>query len=354
MNKDTEKAIKDTLEDVNKAFGKNALARLGDRKFPDTEFLPTGIPSVDEVLGCGGLPKGKIIEIYGLEGSGKSLMTLLFIASAQRQGVTAALLDYENSLDKKWAKSLGVDVDNLFYAQPDTGEAGFMMLEKMVEKDAIGLIVVDSIDAMLSQVEFETDMDESMRLASKAAMMGRGTRRLNKMMKEKKAIVIFINQLRDVPNVMYGNKTTTPGGKAMRYYACVRISVSRINDTEVKEKDGSVIGHKAKLKIDKSKVGPVCRSTTVLVKYPTATSKGGIEGTSNGNGIEKHGSPEQIKSGLDVKELIAFGVEKGVLQKVNNLQFKYGDRVYHRNEMREGSELIGILQSMLNSIGESK
>ena len=250
-----QEALKNALKQVEKSFGKGSAMRLGDKPEQDVEVIPTGSMQLDLALGVGGVPRGRIIELYGPESSGKTTVALHIVAEAQKMGGEAAFIDVEHALDPKYAKQLGVDIDNLLVSQPDSGEQALEIAEQLVRSGAIDVLVVDSVAAMTTKAEIDGEMGDN-HVGQLARLMSQAMRKLTSVVAKTGCVAIFINQIREKIGVMYGNPETTPGGRALKFYATIRMDVRK---GEVLKENGVPIGNKMKVKIVKNKVAPPFR-----------------------------------------------------------------------------------------------
>ncbi len=295
MNEEKLKALNSTIAMIEKQYGKGAIMKLGDANVnAEIEVIPTGCLSLDLALGIGGVPRGRIMEVYGPESSGKTTVALHIIAEAQKMGVVAAFIDAEHALDAQYANALGVNINELYLSQPDTGEQALEICESLVRSSAVDIIVIDSVAALTPKAEIEGDMGDS-HVGLLARLMSQALRKLTAITNRSKTCVIFINQLREKVGVMFGNPETTPGGKALKYFASLRLDIRKADALKT---DGDIIGNRTKCKVVKNKLAPPFKVAEFDIIY--------------GHGISQEGC------------LIDLGVEFGILTKSGSW-FNYND-----------------------------
>ncbi|MCD8040233.1 MAG: recombinase RecA [Clostridia bacterium] len=332
MNEEKQRALNSMVSMIEKQYGKGAIMKLGDVNVnTDLEVIPTGCLSLDLALGVGGVPRGRILEIYGPESSGKTTVALHIVAEAQKRGGIAAFIDAEHALDAVYAKNLGVNTDELYVSQPDTGEQALDICESLVRSSAVDVIVVDSVAALTPKAEIEGDMGDT-HVGLLARLMSQALRKLTAITSRSKTCVIFINQLREKVGVMFGNPETTPGGKALKYFSSVRLDIRK---SDALKDDGEIIGNRTKCKVVKNKVAPPFKVAEFDIIYGKGISR---EGCLIDLGVE-YGILQKSGSWFSYKdEKIAQGREKLREYLANNEEFSLDVEIAIRDAFREAQE----------------
>jgi len=302
------KVLEEAISQIEKQFGKGSIMRLGEKSHLDVEVIPTGILTLDYALGVGGIPRGRVIEIFGPESSGKTTLAMHCIAEAQKRGGIAAFIDAEHAFDKLYAEKLGIDTENLLISQPDNGEQALEITEHLIRSGAIDIIVIDSVAALVPRGELEGEMGDS-KMGLQARLMSQALRKLTGTINKTKCACIFINQLREKIGVMFGNPETTTGGNALKFYSSVRLDIRRIG--QIKESADNILGNRTRVKVVKNKVAPPFKVVEFDIMY--------------GVGISKVG------------EIIDLGVELNVIQKSGSW-FSYRD-----NKLGQGRDAVKVL-----------
>lgn len=323
------KALQLTLDKLDKAYGKGTVMKMSDQSVVDVDAISSGSLGLDIALGVGGYPRGRVIEIYGPESSGKTTLTLHAIAEAQKTGGIAAFIDAEHAFDRNYAEKLGVDLENLIISQPDNGEQALEITDNLIRSGAIDIVVIDSVAALTPKSEIEGEMGDS-KMGLHARLMSQALRKLTGSISKTKCTVIFINQLREKIGVMFGNPETTTGGNALKFYASVRLDIRR--STQIKETDGNVSGNKTRVKVVKNKVAPPFKLAEFDIMY--------------GEGISKVG------------EILDIAVENEVIKKSGSW-FSYGDTKLGQGRdavkalIKDNPELMDELETKVRAIAKA-
>jgi recombination protein RecA len=323
INPEKLKALQLTIEKLEKTYGKGTVMKLSDDKVVDVPVISTGSLGLDIALGVGGIPRGRVIEIYGPEASGKTTLSLQCIAEAQKQGGMAAFIDAEHAFDKAYAEKLGIDTENLYIAQPDNGEQALEIAENLIRSNAIDIIVIDSVAALVPKGELEGEMGES-KLGLQARLMSQALRKLTGAINKSGCICIFINQLREKIGIMFGTPETTTGGNALKFYASVRLDIRKI--AAIKDADGQMLGNRTRVKVVKNKVAPPFKVVEFDILY--------------GEGVSKVG------------EIIDLGVGLGIIQKSGSWFSYEGNKLAQgrestKNVLKDNPELLETLERQI-------
>ena len=327
MNEERKKQLEQAILSIEKQFGKGSIMKLGEKVYENMEVIKTGSLSLDMALGVGGYPKGRIIEIYGPESSGKTTFALHAIAEAQKKGGYAAFIDAEHALDPKYAKALGVDVDNLILSQPDTGEQALEITEQLVRSNAIDIVVIDSVAALVPKVEIDGDMGDS-HVGLQARLMSQAMRKLSGVISKTNTVAIFINQIREKVGVMFGSPETTSGGRALKFYSTIRLDVRRVEG--IKQGD-QIIGNLTRIKVVKNKVAAPFKTIEVDLIY--------------GQGVSKYG------------EILDLAVERDIINK-SGAWFSYqGEKIGQGREnvkkyLKENPNLCNEIEELIRNYKE--
>ena len=329
MEDEKEIALEQAIKSIEKLYGRGSIMKLGDRPNTDVDVIPTGSILLDDCLGIGGYPKGRVIEIFGPESSGKTTLTLHAIAECQKQGGRAAFVDAEHSIDPLYAQNLGVDIDELILSQPDSGEQALDIVEMLARSNAIDLIIVDSVAALVPQAEIEGEMGDN-QVGLQARLMSKAMRKLAGILNKSSCTIIFINQLREKVGVIYGNPEVTTGGRALKFYASVRIDIRR---AEVLKQESDIYGNTVNIKIVKNKVAPPFKSCKVDIIY--------------GEGISRTG------------EVLDLGCELGLIKKSGSWDEVNGQRMGQGREnakmfLKDNIEIFNNLVNEIKSIRQKQ
>ena len=342
INEGKQKALKMALDKIEKDYGKGSIMRLGDKASVDCECIPTGALALDLALGIGGVPRGRIIEIYGPEASGKTTLAQHIVANAQKKGGIAAYIDAEHALDPEYARNLGVNIDQLLISQPDTGEQALEIAEELVRSGAIDVVVIDSVAALVPKAEIEKAMDEQ-QMGLQARLMSKGLRKLTAIVAKTNTTVIFINQLRQKIGIMFGNPETTTGGQALKYYSSVRLDIRRCDS--VKNKDNEDIGNRVRVKVVKNKVAPPFKTAEFDIIYGKGICALGniIDVATNFDIIKKAGawySYNDEKLGQGREKTKEFLEENPKV--LSEIETKVREMIANKNKPQENEEKDGV------------
>lgn len=329
-HKKRQEALEKALKQIEKDFGKGAVMKLGEKSEMNIDVIPTGSILLDNALGVQGYPKGRIIEIFGPESSGKTTLALHAAAEAQKAGQTVAFIDAEHALDPVYAKNLGVNIDELLLSQPDTGEQGLEIADALVSSSAVGLVIIDSVAALVPRAEIDGEMGSS-HVGLQARLMSQALRKLSGSINRTKTIVIFINQLREKVGVMFGNPETTPGGRALKFYSTIRLEVRRSEQIkDAKDKENPIKGNKTKIKVVKNKVAPPFKTIELDLMY--------------GEGISRTG------------EIISLSENMGIIKKsgawfdYNNGEIKVQGRELLKEELKKNPQVMDEIEAKIRTV----
>ncbi len=329
-HKKRQEALEKALKQIEKDFGKGAVMKLGEKSEMNIDVIPTGSILLDNALGVQGYPKGRIIEIFGPESSGKTTLALHAAAEAQKAGQTVAFIDAEHALDPVYAKNLGVNIDELLLSQPDTGEQGLEIADALVSSSAVGLVIIDSVAALVPRAEIDGEMGSS-HVGLQARLMSQALRKLSGSINRTKTIVIFINQLREKVGVMFGNPETTPGGRALKFYSTIRLEVRRSEQIkDAKDKENPIKGNKTKIKVVKNKVAPPFKTIELDLMY--------------GEGISRTG------------EIISLSENMGIIKKsgawfdYNNGEIKVQGRELLKEELKKNPKIMDEIEGKIRTV----
>ncbi|MGB9678608.1 MAG: recombinase RecA [Thermoanaerobacteraceae bacterium] len=317
-----QKALEMAVNQIEKQFGKGAIMKLGDNAKLNVEVIPTGSLDIDIALGVGGIPRGRIIEVFGPESSGKTTIALHMIAEAQKMGGTGAFIDAEHALDPVYARNLGVNVDELLVSQPDTGEQALEIAEALVRSGAVDILVIDSVAALVPKAEIDGEMGDA-HVGLQARLMSQALRKLSGVVSKSKCIAVFINQLREKVGVMFGNPETTPGGRALKFYSTIRLDVRRIDSLK---QGNEIVGNRTRVKVVKNKVAPPFKQAEFDIMY--------------GEGISKEGSILDIGASIDIIE------KSGAWYSYNNTRLGQG-RENAKQFLKENKEIADEIEKKI-------